>query len=498
MSHLDRGVRGRWPVLLALLSMVVLAALAILVARPPSEVPAAGAPVRLTSGPWRVGQAADVAVHSESLQAGQVVSVTIMAPGAGQPQVAGVDPAFFGLSGVQIPWLSPEYRETDVVLASAVGARYAGLYFAWRSLEPEPGEYAWEGPDAMVRLAKDHGLRLAPMLLYTPRWASTAPFAPLNYHHAPPADYADYRDFVYAVVDRYKPYGRSPLTADGYGIRDWVIWNEPNLRSEGELPEPGTSWTGSLEDYLRLLRAGYEGAHAADPGCNVLNGGLADLFWTEPGPAAYLPNALSRFYDPNGDGDPEDGARPFFDTLNVHIHQLAPPDPAWYQARLEAIVEVMGRYGDGQKPIWITETGYGAVPSPAAVAPLVDEMAQASGVVTAYQALAAYPQVERVFWWNLRDYYHNPPAVNSEMEGHYGLLRADYTPKPAFAAYGRLTGQLDQVLTLTAVTDAQGTAQVQVPASVVSRPGRYLLFATVDGLQPAAVSMYGASGGTGD
>lgn len=498
MSHADNAIRGRWAMLLAPLSMIILAGLAILVSRPAATVPAFGAPAHLTSGLWRVGQAVEVGVHTERLQAGEVVSVTVMAPGPGQPQIAGVGPAFFGLSGVQISWLSPEYRETDVALASALGARYVGLDFSWRRLEPEPGEYAWEETDAMVRLAKEQGLRLAPMLLYTPRWASTAPFAPLNYHHAPPTDYADYRDFVYAVVERYKPYGRSPLTADGYGIRDWVIWNEPNVRSEGELPEPGAFWTGSLKDYLLLLRAGYEGAHAADPGCNVLNGGLADLFWTEPEPSTYLPSALGRFYDPNGDGDPEDGGRPFFDTLNIHIYQLGAPDPAWYQARLEAIVEIMARFGDGQKPIWITETGYGAVPSPTATAPLVGEGAQAAGVLAAYQTLAAFDQVERVFWWNLRDYYDNPPATSAEMEGHYGLLRAGYTPKPAFAAYGQLTGQLGEVLMLSAVTDAQGRAYVQVPASLVSRPGRYLLFVVVDGLRPAAVGMYDAFGGPGD
>jgi polysaccharide biosynthesis protein PslG len=483
---------------LALLSMVALASLAILVSHEPSPPPVSSAPLYFQDGLWRVGQEVELVLRTQPVRAGEVVSVTVMAPGPGEPQMAGVDPEFFGLSGVQISWLPSEYRETDVALASALGARYVGLDFAWQRLEPEPGQYAWEESDAMVSLAKQYGLRLAPMLLYTPRWASTAPFAPLNYHHAPPADYADYRDFVYAVVDRYKPYGRSPLTADGYGIADWVIWNEPNVRTQGDLPEPGSFWTGSMEDYLILLRAGYEGAHAADPGCNVLNGGLADLFWTEPDPASYLVTALSRFYDPNGDGDPEEGARPFFDTLNIHSYQLDAPDPAWYQERLEAAIEIMARFGDAEKPIWITETGYGSVPAPPAASPLVDEDTQASGVVTAYQTLAAYPQVERVFWWSLRDYYHNPSATDPEMEGHYGLLRAGYTPKPAFAAYGRLTGQLGQVLTLTAVTDARGIARVAVPASVVSRPGRYLLFATVDGVQPAAVVMYDAVAATGD
>jgi hypothetical protein len=333
------------------------------------------------------------------------------------------------------------------------------------------------------------------MLLYTPHWASTAPFAPLNYQHAPPAEIADYRDFVYAVVNRYKPYGDSPLTADGYGITDWVIWNEPNMRSDGEVPEPGEFWTGSLEEYLLLLRAGYEGAHAANPDCNVLNGGLADVFWAEGG--QYLPRALERFYDPDGDGDAGDGARPFFDTLNIHTYQLETPDATWYEDGLEAILNVMERFGDGNKPIWITETGYGSVTGPVADSPFVDEETQADAVSLVYRALSAYPQVERVFWWSLRDYHDNDSASNPAMEGHYGLLRASFGPKPAYLAYAQLTGSVGQVLTMTAVTDERGVAHVSIPASFVSQPGEYVVFATLDGAEPTVVLTYQASVGQG-
>ena len=483
----------RW-LLLLLLVVAVISALAVgVITRQPAPAPAALVPMEMHSAPWHVGTDAELTLRSVPLQAGQVISLTVLAPGPGQPQIEGLAPEFFGLSGVQIPWLLPEHRKPEMVLAAAAGARYIGLDFEWRRIEPEPGRYAWSDTDEVVALAKQRSLRLVPMLLFTPQWASSAPFAPLDYHHAPPADSADYRDFVYAVVSRYKPQGTSPLTDDGYGITDWIIWNEPNVRSYGEAPEPGDFWTGSLEEYVLLLRAGYEGAHAADPGCNVLNGALADGFWA--GRELHMAAALERFYDPDGDGDASDGGRPFFDTLNIHTYQPGTPDAAWYEERLAAVFQVVERFGDRQKPVWITETGYGSLAMPTAGSNFVDEQTQAEAVRLVYEATSAYPQVERVFWWSLRDYYSDASATNRAMEGHHGLLRASFEPKPAYLAYGRMTGHVGQTLTVAGSIDEEGVAHVNVPASFVTQPGEYVVFATLDGAAPAVVGSYEASAG---
>ena len=457
-----RGVPGgRW--LLAALGVV---GMLLSCSVPEPVIPA---PVRIESASWHVGAEVELTVQIMPAKAGESVSVAIFAPGTNQPSISGLEAEYFGLSGVQLFWLAPEYRETEIALAAAAGARYIGLDFEWRKLEPAPDQFVWTDLEEVMALAKRHGVQLVPMLLYTPRWASTAPYAPLDTHRAPPADVNDYRDFVYAVVSRYKPHGASPLTKDGYGITDWVVWNEPNLRSQGGF------WTGSPEEYLQLLRAGYEGAHAADPDCNVLNGALADLFWDDG--ESDLITALERLYDPNGDGDASDGGRPFFDTLNIHTYQTGTPKADWYTGRLQAVMQVMDRFGDSQKPVWITETGYGSITGPVADSPYVDEETQAEAALLIYETCSAYPRVERVFWWSLRDYYSDASATNLAMEAHYGLLRANFAPKLAYLAYGRLTGNFDRVLTLGSETDVKGTAGLTVPASFVSRPGRYVVFA---------------------
>lgn len=474
-------VHGRLLQLSAVLTLLGLVAGCVNI-NPPAVPQKASWAIEIRGSSWQVGEPADLEIYTNPPRPGEVISLTLLAPGPGQPQLQNKQSGFFGLSGVQLPWLLPQYQEMEMALAAAAGASYIGLDFDWRRIQPEPDRFDWTGTDEVVALAKKHGLRLAPMLLYTPLWASPAPYAPLDYHRAPPADFNHYRDFVYTVVERYKPNGLSPLTSDGYGITDWVMWNEPNMRFHGDEDVPGEFWLGSLQDYIHLLKAGYEGAHAADPGSNVLNGGLADVFWVDG--KADLLTSLERLYDPDGDGDTADGARPYFDTLNIHTYQPGPPDADWYNQRLEAVVRIMERFGDMDKPIWITETGYGTQsttfkPLDAGLENLsyVSEADQAEGVRVVYETAAAYAQVERVFWWSLRDYHSNASPTNPAMEAHYGLLAANFRPKPSYYAYASLSGEVDLVHTLHAIPGGDGIARATVPASFINKSGVYIIFA---------------------
>ena len=78
-----------------------------------------------------------------------------------------------------------------------------------------------------------------------------------------------------------------------------------------------------------------------------------------------------------------------------------------------------------------------------------------------------------------------------------GLLRATFEPKPAYLAYGQLTGRLGDALTLASVTDKAGQAQVTVPASFLTQPGEYIVFVTLEGTAPAGVVTYEAPAAEG-
>ena len=153
----------------------------------------------------------------------------------------------------------------------------------------------------------------------------------------------------------------------------------------------------------------------------------------------------------------------------------------------------MSRFGDEGKPIWITETGYGTVSVPAQNSHYVTEELQAEAVGTVYRACSAFSQVERVFWWSLRDYFVSASAAGGAMEAHHGLVKVNFMPKPAYLAYGRLTGSVGQVLTLDGWTDEGGVASVVVPATFVDQPGSYVLLVKLGNVDPATVVTYQAS-----
>jgi hypothetical protein len=86
-----------------------------------------------------------------------------------------------------------------------------------------------------------------------------------------------------------------------------------------------------------------------------------------------------------------------------------------------------------QVPIWVTENG---VPSAGS-----SEGRQAAALHALVRAVRAYSGTFNVTdyrWFNLRDSNHVPPGTVAPIFASNGLLRADYTEKPAFGTYRSL------------------------------------------------------------
>jgi hypothetical protein len=102
------------------------------------------------------------------------------------------------------------------------------------------------------------------------------------------------------------------------------------------------------------------------------------------------------------------------------------------QDELEAFQRLIARWG--AKPIWLTEIGWASNS--------LKERAQQRGTQAEFvqgdylirstvQALAAGAQV--VMWYDLRE-----DAVPSPEESSFGLIRRDFSPKPAYAAFSTM------------------------------------------------------------
>jgi hypothetical protein len=235
---------------------------------------------------------------------------------------------------------------------------------------------------------------------------------------SPPDDLADYGDFVYEFVRRYR--GRV-----GYV----QIWNEPNLSAE---------WGFQRVDavaYTRLLEVAYRRAKEADPNVVVLSAPLAITLED----ASMRGNHndlvfLEEMY--------QAGAGDFFDILSCNAFGLdrPPEDPPAPDAlnfrRVELHREIMERHGDEGKPIWINEYGWNAAPDSFA-----DELLTWERVSAAKQAEYTVRGIEwaRENWpwlgvvnlWYFRQVGDVPP---DRAAYYFALVDPEFNPQPVYEA----------------------------------------------------------------
>jgi hypothetical protein len=184
--------------------------------------------------------------------------------------------------------------------------------------------------DRIVSMAARRGLSLLPVVLNAPSWDVT-PTAQLV---GAPLYYGPYVHYVEALVHRYGPQGRfwsSHRSVPYRPIRQWQIWNEPDLIDYWSF----TPWVAT---YVSLLKQTSTAIKAIDPHARVVLAGMPNYVWS------YL-NAIY--------GIP--GARKAFDEVAVHPYTASAPGVITILERVRA---VMNRHGDRRKPLIATELGW--------------------------------------------------------------------------------------------------------------------------------------------
>ena len=221
--------------------------------------------------------------------------------------------------------------------------------------------------------------------------------------------------FVNETVERYKPGGTLAQTQgwpDGKGIRHWEIWNEPDLKQ---------FWSGSPEEYYRLLSVAYQTIKANDPQATVLVGGFA--FFEQPD---FLPQLLAQ-----AGNDPQ---KAYFDVLSYHYYWSIYDGEHWlYQTR-----QSLNKADLSHVPIWITESGVPIwddfpatsynVPSDS---PWRGTSLEQSAYIIQNSTIAFYYGVERYYHFMLHDDCGNHPS------DAFGL-RQNFTPHDCNPAQGAL------------------------------------------------------------
>jgi Glycosyl hydrolase catalytic core len=269
---------------------------------------------------------------------------------------------------------APEAHAGEWPLIARSGAAGVRVAFYWTRGQPTPGAIDFAAYDAPVLAAAREGLEVLPVVFATPEWARLVPGAA----GSPPRDPVDYGRFLAALVGRYGP--RGSLWAEHpevqrRPIREWQIWNEPNLTTYwSEQPFAGA--------YVALLRAARQALRAADPGARAILAGLPNG-WA----------ALRQIY--------RAGGRRQFDAVAIHPYTEKAFRVARYIAEAR---KVMARFGDRRKPIWVTEMSWpasrGKVRDPIGIA--TDDRGQARRLAIGLVRLAAARRrmrIERVYWY---------------------------------------------------------------------------------------------------
>ncbi len=289
-----------------------------------------------------------------------------------------------------------------------MGAPWIVEYFPWAYNEPQPGQYDWTHSDKVIAHARNQGLTVIARLGMVPAWARPDPAVQeTTFTYLDPEHYDDFARFVAAFVEHYRG-----------DIAHIIIWNEPNLSYE---------WGGQKVDpaaYTELLKAAYSAAHAANPDIIVLGGALAPTL-EPPESAAGLNDLLylEQMYDC--------GAANYFDALAAHAYGLsfAPDtDPApelLNFRRVELLRALMDRYGDSEKPIYVTEGGWNDHPRWAwAVRPAL----RARYTLEAYEWVKTqWPWCPMVAFWLFRT-----PAPLRNYQDYFAFVMPDFRPRPIY------------------------------------------------------------------
>ena len=165
-----------------------------------------------------------------------------------------------------------------VVFSWAAAQRYG----SWSQVPlADRSEYINEGGvptdfsqiDEVVGLAAHYGLTVLPTVIYAPSWDITGSS---SRSFGRPARDLPYALFLADLVRRYGPGGAfwRRQTRAAIPIREWQIWNEPNIP---------TYWPTQpfANSYVALLKVAATAIRAVDPSAEIVLAGMPNYSWLD-------------------------------------------------------------------------------------------------------------------------------------------------------------------------------------------------------------------------
>lgn len=290
------------------------------------------------------------------------------------------------------PRLSHSDHEKANELLERLGIDIFRFEVSWAEVQKKKdGPFTFERFDAISEDLKKLSIEPAILLDYGVPWASTAPAGvPYADTFRYPPQMEPWLAYVRAVQGRY-----------GKTARYWEIWNEPDI----------SFWKGSVEDYEVLFSRTATELARLDPKAEIMNGGFA-MVSRQPNP-----DFMSRFVA---------GAdRTHWSLFAWHDYMTLSET----RQRIAQAEKLMSKNGFSL-PLWMNEGGFHTLMPGGEVAQAVTLVKKITSVVAAGG--------KSYFWYSLWD----EGALEDDTEGHFGLAKSNFQPKPAYAAYRELIARL--------------------------------------------------------
>jgi hypothetical protein len=187
----------------------------------------------------------------------------------------------------------------------------------------------WSRLDRLLELARGYDVKLLGILRGTPGWLSTCPERQGSKAAiCPPTDAAAWGRLAGEVAGHARG-----------SVDHWEVLNEPDAR---------WAFTGSAEDYARMLSAAYDAIKAEAPDAQVVFGGVE-----RPREHAWVERVLAT---------PGAAAARKFDIAGVHLRLRLRNELPELADWLAGWRRLLARHGF-EGPIWVTEHGYPADPA---------------------------------------------------------------------------------------------------------------------------------------
>jgi len=330
------------------------------------------------------------------------VALTVLLAGmaVATPAAQALPGTFWGI----VPQATPSAEQFQRLERGGVDS--VRIAIAWGGVQPEKGgPLNWSGVDALVGGAASAGIDVLPFVTGTPSWAvhnvavpgsGGSVRAPKNLP-AKGAAGAAWSSFLQLAVARYGPNGsfwaENP-TVPKRPLRTWQIWNEENFKYFVVKPNPA--------EYGKLVKLSYTAIKSADPGAQVVLGGMfgrpkGGRSKAKPKQSYFATDFLEQMYERTP------GIRGKFNGVALHPYSYHFQELA---LEIEELRTVMAENHDAAKGLWITELGWSSqhpTPSNLFAKGVSGQKKQLQGAFNLLQSRQAKWRIQRVYWFSVDD-----------------------------------------------------------------------------------------------